>query len=113
MAQLSNILFIAVLIGAFWFLIIRPQQQRAKQQAAMLSALSEGDRIVTIGGIYGTVVEVGEPLRVRVLDGSEFELARQAVAQVLPPEAVDVVDVTEDETDLGESQEPQEPGLDA
>lgn len=83
-AQLSNLLFIGALVAVFWFLIVRPQQQRAKQQRAMLAALAPGDEIVTIGGIFGVVVDVDERVRIRVADGSELEVANQAIARIVP-----------------------------
>lgn len=93
----SNLIFFALLAGVFWFLVLRPQQQRQKQHRDMLQKLAPGDEIVTIGGIYATVLEVGERVRVAVADGSELELAKQAVAQVLPPaEAEEDADLEED-----------------
>lgn len=83
MGQFSNLVFIAAVAAVFWFVAIRPQQQRAKRHAEMLAALKPGEEIVTIGGIYAVVVETGERLRVRVLDGTELEIARQAVGQIL------------------------------
>lgn len=83
--SLPNLLFLALMVGVFWFLMVRPQQQRLKQQREMLAALQPGDEIVTIGGIYGRVVDVADRVRVAVADGSELEVARQAVAQVVPP----------------------------
>lgn len=96
---LTQLLPIIIIGAAFWLLIFRPQQQRAKQQRQMLSQLEVGDRIVTIGGIYATVVELGEErLLVEVIDGSRLELARRAVASVLPPDTEhDADDADEDE----------------
>jgi len=91
-AQVTQLLFIALIIGVFYFLIIKPQQKRAKTQRDMLSALRPGDEIVTIGGIFATVIEVGDRLRVRVASGAEMELAKQAVGQVLPAAADDTVE---------------------
>jgi preprotein translocase subunit YajC len=66
-----------IVIGIFYFLLIRPQQQKAKQLKAQLSELRRGDNIITAGGIIGTVarvtnddelsVEIAEGVRVRVL----------------------------------------------
>jgi len=93
----------------FYVLIIRPQQKRAKQQASMLSALEPGVEIVTIGGIYGTIVEVGEErLLIRVADGSEFEIARRAVGSVMP-EADDSDDEVLDSAEEAASEEASEP----
>ncbi len=85
MNSTTNLIFIAVMVGAFWFLIMRPQQARQKQQREMLANLKAGDEIVTIGGVFGTVVSTGERLLVRTAGGAEFELAPQAVANVVPP----------------------------
>lgn len=86
----TQLLFIAVMIGAFWFLIMRPQQQRQRQQREMLADLKAGDEIVTIGGIYATVVSVGDRVLARTAGGAEFELAPQAVANVVPPKDDDL-----------------------
>ena len=58
--DLTNLLMIVVVMGAFWFLVIRPQQQRQRKHAELVSSLVVGTEIVTIGGIFGTVVDVGE-----------------------------------------------------
>ena len=80
--QLSNLVFIGAMVAIFYFLLIRPQQRRAKQQQQMLASLTPGADIVTIGGIHATVVDVGERVRIRVLDGTELEIAKAAVARV-------------------------------
>jgi len=97
---LSNIVFIAVLVGVFYFLVIRPQQKRTRDQRDMLSALKPGDEIVTIGGIYGTVTDVSERITVKVLGGAELELARQAVAQVVPHSADGAAETPAVESDV-------------
>lgn len=80
----SQLVFLVAAVAMFWFLVIRPQQKRAKEQAEMLSALEPGVEIVTVGGIFGTLVEVGEErMRIRVADGSELEIARRAVGSVV------------------------------
>lgn len=82
--QLTQILFLAVIVVAFWFLLIRPQQQQQKRQQEMISKLREGDQIVTVGGIFATIVSVEDDrIRVAVADGSELEVAKRAVGQVL------------------------------
>lgn len=74
------------MLAAVWFLLIRPQQQRSKAQAAMLAKLEPGAEIVTIGGIYGEVVQVGEErLLIEVHDGSQIEIARAAVRTIVTP----------------------------
>ena len=75
--QLVQIAPFALILVVFYFFLIRPQQQKAKEHKTMLSALRRGDRVVTGGGIIGTIakvvsddevlVEIAEGLRVRVL----------------------------------------------
>lgn len=101
--QYQNLIFFALMAGVVWFLIIRPQQQRQKQHRDMLEQLAAGDEIVTIGGIYATVVEIGERIRVAVADGSELELARPAIAQIVEkPAAADDEEVEREAAEQAE-----------
>jgi preprotein translocase subunit YajC len=87
-ANLGQFLPLVLMIAAVWLLLVRPQQKRAKDQAEMLSRLVEGAEIVTIGGIYGTIVELGEErLLIEVADGSRLEIARRAVGSVVKKDA--------------------------
>ena len=54
----SFIITIVVMIGIFYFMLIRPENKRKKEAEQMRSALKKGDKVVTIGGITGTVVDV-------------------------------------------------------
>lgn len=54
-AIIGNVIFVAFVVVAFYFLLIRPQQKRFKEHADMLSALKKGDKIVTGGGLIGTI----------------------------------------------------------
>ena len=60
MASAGQFLPIVLIMGVFYFLLFRPQQQKQKQTQAMLKALKRGDRVVTGGGILGTVQRVNE-----------------------------------------------------
>ena len=74
--------FIAI-IAIFYFLIIRPQNKKQKETQKMLSALKKGDRIVTIGGIHGTIQTVKEQsVIVRVDDNTKIEFNRSAISSV-------------------------------
>lgn len=86
MQQYSQLIFVGLMLAAFWFLMIRPQQQRAKSQRMMLDALKPGDSVMTIGGMYATVLEVGERVRVAAADGAEMEFAPSAIARVIANE---------------------------
>ncbi len=106
--QSSNLLFILAMLAIFYFLVLRPQQKRAKAQRDLLDALSVGDEVVTIGGLYGRVVSVDERVRIEVGGGAWIDVARQAVASIVSPagsgsngadEATE--DGGQDETDAG------------
>lgn len=87
MQQYSSLILPAAVLVAFYFLLIRPQQQQAKKQQEMLGMLRPGVEIMTIGGIYATVVSVDEDrVRVAVADGSELEIAKRAVNAVIERE---------------------------
>jgi preprotein translocase subunit YajC len=69
----------------FYFMLIRPQQKKAKEHQAMLSKLSAGDEIVTSGGILGRVIEVGDAfLTLEVADGVRLKVQKVQVASLMP-----------------------------
>jgi preprotein translocase subunit YajC len=73
---------LVLMIVLFYFVMMRPQQKRQKEQAAMLKSVQKGDKILTNGGIIGEVITVKqESLMVRSAD-SKFEIAKNAVAQI-------------------------------
>jgi len=74
--------FIAI-IAIFYFLIIRPQNKKQKETQKMLSALKKGDRVVTIGGIHGTIQSVKEQsVIVKVDENTKIEFSRSAVSSI-------------------------------
>ena len=84
-SMLNTLLLPALLLVVFYFLLIRPQSKRAKEQREMLSKVAVGDEIATTGGILGKVTEVGEQfLSVEIADGVNIKLQKFQVAQVLP-----------------------------
>jgi preprotein translocase subunit YajC len=75
----------AAFIAIFYFMLIRPQQKRAKEQQAMLAALASGDEVATSGGVLGRVTEVGDNyLTVEIAEGVRVKVQKSAVTQVLP-----------------------------
>jgi preprotein translocase subunit YajC len=69
----------------FYFLIIRPQQKKLKEQKAMVEALRRGDQVLTQGGILGKVVKVGDDgnLDVEIAEGVKVKMPRAAIVQVI------------------------------
>lgn len=82
LVQLAPLLLIFVV---FYFFMIRPQQQRTKQHRTMLDALRRGDRIVTAGGILGTVAKVvnDNEVAVDIADNVRVRVVRSTITQVL------------------------------
>ena len=81
LVALSPLLLMFVLM---WFFIIRPAQKRQKATANMQSELRRGDRIVTIGGLHGTIDAVDDAtIYITVADGTRMQFERQAIARVV------------------------------
>jgi preprotein translocase subunit YajC len=75
---------VAILV-VLYFLMIRPQQKRAKEQKSMLDALQKGDEVVTAGGIVGRISKLTEQYAsVEVAPNVEVNVQRTAIAQLLP-----------------------------
>lgn len=69
-----------LMVVVFYFLLIKPQKKAQKQRAEMLEKLKKGDKVMTIGGLYGTIVEINEKkVKLNVADGVRLEFARSAI----------------------------------
>jgi preprotein translocase subunit YajC len=74
-----------VLIVVFYFLILRPQQKRAKEQKNMIEALQKGDEVVTAGGVLGRVAKLDENyVTLEASEGVTLHVQKSAVQNVLP-----------------------------
>ena len=83
MGGLVQLLPILLIIGVFYILLIRPQQKRQRELQATISQLKAGDRIVTTGGIIGTITTVRDTsFLIRSADKSLLEISRSAVAGI-------------------------------
>jgi len=81
----SFIPFIAIIL-IFYLLIIRPQSKKRKETEKMLGALKKGDKVVTIGGLYGTIQSVKETTVImKVDDNVKLEFLRSAISSVVQP----------------------------
>jgi len=78
---------LAITIGIFYFMIIRPQQRKQKDTESMLQSIRKGDRVLTSGGVFGTVVgkkgEKEEVVVLKVADEVKMEFSKQSIVQVL------------------------------
>jgi len=79
----SYLVPLLLMFGIMYFLVIMPQQRQRKKMQAMLGALKNGDKIVTSGGIYGTINGIdGDTVILKVADQVKIRVARAAIAQV-------------------------------
>ncbi len=79
----EGLIMLVLMFAIFYFLLIRPQQKRAKQHRELVSALKPGDQIVTAGGLYGKVAAIEETtVTVEVATGVKIKMNRSSVTEV-------------------------------
>ena len=84
MDQYSTLILIALMVVAFYFLIMRPQRKRQQEIQRILSALTPGQRVMLGSGLFGTVISVGDKQVVlEISPGNELTVLKQAVARVV------------------------------
>lgn len=77
----QNLIFIALLIVIFYFFMIRPQSKKAKQEKEFKEGLKKGDKVVTIGGIHGKIVEVADTtFLVEIASGVQVRMEKSAIS---------------------------------
>ncbi len=82
---LISFLPLIVLFGIFYFMLIRPQMKRAKEQRSMISALNRGDEVLTNGGILGRIDSIADQfVTLEIASGVIVKLQKQAISAVLP-----------------------------
>jgi preprotein translocase subunit YajC len=99
----TSILVIAVLFGAVYLLLIRPQRNRQRKAQQTQGEVTPGQRITTTAGIYGTVTSVdGQDLELEIAPGVEIRIMRRAVLNILPEDSPEDDAPPEAETGFGE-----------
>jgi preprotein translocase subunit YajC len=82
---LMSFLPIILMFVVLYFLMIRPQMKRQKEQKAMIDALGKGDEVVTAGGLVGKITKVGDAyVTLEVAEGTEIVLQKASVTMLLP-----------------------------
>ena len=82
---LEMLLMMGVFFAIMYFMIIRPQQKRAKEHKSMLDALGKGDEVVTGGGVLGKITSIGDNfVEIEVAANTQVKVQRQAIASVMP-----------------------------
>lgn len=85
--MLPTLLITFVFIGVGWFLLIRPQQERARRHAAVIDSLEPGEEVITAGGIHGRLTEIrAETVGIEVAPGVVLTVARPAIARRIEPD---------------------------
>ncbi len=78
----SSLIFLALIMVVFYFFFIRPQAKKAKDLRKYRESLKKGDKIITIGGLHGKIVEVQDStFTIEVEDGSRMRFEKSAIAQ--------------------------------
>ena len=96
-----------LIVAVFYFLLIRPQQRKAKQHQSLVQAVDVGDRVVTIGGLHGTVAGIDdETMRLEIAPGTVITMTRGAIGRRLvdadaatDPDDSEPSDASSDSTD--------------
>lgn len=85
MEAIGQFVPLILIFGIMYFLLIRPQQKKVKEHAAMVSALRRGDQVVTQGGLIGKVVKVKEDneVEVELAEGVKVRVVQSTIATVL------------------------------
>ena len=98
MQQYSTLIFIAMLVAAFYFLILRPQRKRQQALQQTMGALSPGSRVMLGSGVFGTVVSVGpRQVVLEISPGAELTVLKQAISKVVTEDDEDNLEEEEDE----------------
>ena len=79
----TTILMFAVIIGIFYFMIMRPQQKRQKERQKLLESMKKGDKVVTAGGLHGTIVGIEDKtLLLQIADNVKVKVERSSISVV-------------------------------
>ena len=105
----STLLMVALMGGAFYFLLIRPQKKRAKEQQEALAAMQAGSRVMTISGIIGTISHIGEKQAIlEIAPGVEITIDKRALSTQPIEDEFEYVDADAD-ADAAELESAVEP----
>ena len=89
LSSLTGMLPLVLMFVVLYFVMIRPQMKKQKEHRAMIDALAKGDEVATAGGLLGKVTKLGDSyLTLELTPGTEVQLQRSAIVQVLPKGAI-------------------------
>ena len=80
----NQLVLMMIIVGVFYLIVLRPMRKKQQETEDMLNGLKNGDRVLTSGGIYGTVVGVtDDQIQLRVADSVKMHFARHAITQLV------------------------------
>ena len=86
MAMIQAVVPMFLMGGIFYFMLWKPQKKQQEERQKLLNSLKKGDKIITIGGIYGTITDISErTVKVEVAEGVEVTMVRSAVSNFQDP----------------------------
>ena len=92
------LVWIALLAAVFWFMILRPRREAARRASELSRSLDVGEEVITIGGLYGTIVSIDDRLvELAIADGVTVRFARRAIAGKAPSDEALEDDAPEDD----------------
>jgi len=95
---LPQFLFLGLLIGVFYFMLIRPQKKRAEQHRNLIDSVAVGDEIVTIGGLHGRVTRLGDDdLEIEASPGTKLRFVKSAIARKVTEDSDEEIGATSEE----------------
>jgi preprotein translocase subunit YajC len=83
MAGANNLVMIVLMIGVFYFFMIRPQMKKQKELKKFREGLKAGDKIITIGGIHGKILEISDATVLIQSEGTKLRLEKSAVSSAM------------------------------
>jgi len=83
-SMMSTVIMFGLIILIFYFMILRPQQKRKKEREKLLESVQKGDKVITVGGVHGTVVGLDEKtVLVQIADDVKVKYERSAISTII------------------------------
>ena len=99
MQGVQSLIFLVLMIGIFYMMLVRPQKRRVEQHRQLVESIDIGDEVVTIGGLFGTVASLDEDeIELEVAPGTRLRFVKSAISR----RTTEDVDDEEDELEAGE-----------
>ncbi|MDQ3986532.1 MAG: preprotein translocase subunit YajC [Actinomycetota bacterium] len=101
-SPVGSLIFLVLLVGLFYFMLLRPQRKRVEMHRRLMESLGDGDEVVTIGGVFGTVESLGnDDVVLQVAPGTSIRVLKSAIARKLTDEP----ELEEGEEEIEEAEE--------